>query len=563
MKKTLSATLLMLLCAAVLFAQSEFSPESMLKPKASGLYTTAPNLTVREAYDALGAKAGFNMVYTPDFKQDPFVPFRIEGQDFFDAMKRLSEETKTFWFAWDNKTIVLAPDTLQNRRDLEPNTFKIVYLPNATPQQFTDISTAARARQLRGFYASDPHKAVALFGTPPSIAAAEQLISEITKESLPLRASAPVAIPENGTIFELASENGKTRRVVPANRTYLENTLSEVSVDMNQPAPMVYEDLITRAGLNVIFDRSMTAKPAGRFHVEGVSFVNALDLLALQTGTFWIPISESVFYVTDDNQQNRRDREQFTAKVIYFPERTPDIRVNDAMNVLRTSLSIRGIFQFMSDERKAAVIKDTPLRVALVEKVIADLVKDLGKPTSVVVTTDTSSYYAENGWVFGFAKEARSKMEIKLRGKTTVRLKETPKVAFEKLAELAGVEVVFDKAFSDGPENPFNATNVDVLDAFDLLAWQTRTFLTVVDQHTIRVTRDTQQTRRDQQPMVEKTIVPSNITNTNLLLNVLRTTLSLRTVSVDPKNNILIRDIADNVALAEKLVEILGKGASQ
>jgi hypothetical protein len=561
MKRTLSAALLMLICTGGLFAQSEFSPESMLKPKASGLYTTAPNLTVREAYDALGAKAGLNIVYIPEFKQDTVVPLRIEGKDFFDAMKNLSTETKTFWFAWDNKTIVLAPDTLRNRRDLEPNTFKVVYVPNGTPEMFREINTSARARQVRGVFALEDPKAVALFGTASSIAAAEQLISEITKESLPLRASTPVAFPENGTIFELASENGKVRHVVPANRTYLENTISEVSIDMTQPDRMVYEDLITRAGLNVIFDRSMMEKPAARFHVEGVSFVNALDLLALQTGTIWQPISESVLYVTDDNQQNRRDREQFTVKVVYLPEIATTLRLNEVINALRTSISFRGVFTI--DERKAIVIKDTPLRVALLEKVVADLVKDLGKPTSVAVTTDTSSYYAENGWVLGFAKEARSKMEIKLRGKTTVRLKETPKVAFEKLAELAGVEIVFDKVFTNGPEIQFNATNVDILEAFDLLAWQTRTFLTVVDLGTVRVTADTLTTRLQQQPIIEKTIIPSNISNANGLLNVLRTTLSLRTVSLDPKGNILIRDTAENVAMAEKLVEILGKGASQ
>src|SRR6185436_8013852 len=96
----------------------------MLKPKTLGLYTIPPNLDARGAYDAIGAKAGVNMVYLPAFKQDTPVVLRIEGQTFFEAMDRLSQETKTFWFPWDSKTVVLAPDTQAARSDFEPLIFK-------------------------------------------------------------------------------------------------------------------------------------------------------------------------------------------------------------------------------------------------------------------------------------------------------------------------------------------------------------------------------------------------------------------------------------------------------
>jgi hypothetical protein len=79
-------------------------------------------------------------------------------------------------------------------------------------------------------------------------------------------------------------------------------------------------------------------------------------------------------------------------------------------------------------------------------------------------------------------------------------------------------------------------------DALDLLAWQTRHYWQVVDEHTIRVTPDVQTTRRAQEPTIEKTIVPTNLTNTNGLLNILRTVFGLRSVFLDDKNNILLRD---------------------
>jgi hypothetical protein len=77
------------------------------------------------------------------------------------------------------------------------------------------------------------------------------------------------------------------------------------------------------------------------------------------------------------------------------------------------------------------------------------------------------------------------------------------------------------------------------------------------------VTPDVQTTRRAQEPTIEKTIVPTNLTNPNGLLNILRTVFGLRSVFLDDKNNILLRDTADNVEMTEKLVEILGQGTTQ
>jgi hypothetical protein len=562
MTKTTSAALLALTLATQIHAQSEFSPQAMLKPRISGPYAIAPNLDARGAYDSLGAKAGINMVYVPAFKQDTPVALRIEAPTFFEAMDRLSEQTKTFWFAWDSKTIILAPDAPRYRLELEPQTFRAFYLGrDVTRDVLSNTVTALRTRlQMRKVFQQEGANAIAVWDTAANVAAAERIISEAGGQSLPLPTTMATAFPENSTFFLLISENSKVRRVVPSTQSHLENTLAgAVSIDMNSQAPSIYEDLGSRAGINVIFDRQMREKPASRFHVESLDLINALDLLALQTGTFWQPMNDSTIFVMDDNQQNRRDHDRFIVKVIFLPETATTNDLNGTLNLLRTSLGFRGIFQ--DDKHKALVIKDTPLRVFLAEKSVEDLNKRLGKPKSVALTTDTSSIYAENGWVLGNASAARPKLEVKLRNKTTVRLNEKPKTAFEALAALAGLQMTFDSRFVDSDAISFAATNVDILDALDLLAWQTRQFWQVVDQHTIRIVPDSQAIRREVEPRISKTIVPADPTGSPGLLNILRTVFSLRQINVDEKNNILISDTADNVAIAEKLVEILGKGS--
>ena len=64
--------------------------------------------------------------------------------------------------------------------------------------------------------------------------------------------------------------------------------------------------------------------------------------------------------------------------------------------------------------------------------------------------------------------------------------------------------------------------------------------------------------------MIEKTITPADPSEPGAtqLLHVLRTVLSLRQIKLDDKNAFVIRDSAENIALVEKLVEILGVPAN-
>jgi type II secretory pathway component HofQ len=339
----------------------------------------------------------------------------------------------------------------------------------------------------------------------------------------------------------------------------MENMLKgSVSVDMSQPPAVIYEDLALRAGMNVIIDRAVREIPASRFHVEGLDLINALDLLAIQTSTFWLPLNETTIHVMQDTQQNRRDQDRMQVKIINLPPMVSSTVLNETINLLRTSLSMRGIYQ--DDKHKAVVMRDTPLRVFLAEKTIADLTKKFGKTTSVTLSTGNGSLYAENGWVLSNAANARPQLEVKLRSRTTIRLNDTPMATFTELADLAGLKVSDNSLFRQEAELPFNLYNVDILDALDLFAWQTRHFWQVVDEHTIRVVPDTQQMRRDLEPRIDKTIVPADATGATGLLNVLRTTFGLREIFQNDKNAFVIRDTAENVAMAEKLVEILGTG---
>ena len=84
--------------------------------------------------------------------------------------------------------------------------------------------------------------------------------------------------------------------------------------------------------------------------------------------------------------------------------------------------------------------------------------------------------------------------------------------AYATLAAMAGLNVVFDDAFTDSGPRPFKLDNVNILDALDFLAMQTRTFWEVMDAKTIVVAPDNQTNRRKITPVVERTFPLTNAT---------------------------------------------------
>jgi len=169
-------------------------------------------------------------------------------------------------------------------------------------------------------------------------------------------------------------------KLMEANRTdpnigrQMKTNLNErISFNITASSRVVYENLAQQAGFQVIF-RQQSFRPQNvTIALQDVNIFEALDLVGLQTGTFWQPVNETTILVMDDNQQNRRDYEDHILKTVYLSNVTSTNDLNGILNVLRTALGVRGIFQ--SEQQNAIVIHDTPARVAMIENVIRALDK--------------------------------------------------------------------------------------------------------------------------------------------------------------------------------------------
>lgn len=143
-----------------------------------------------------------------------------------------------------------------------------------------------------------------------------------------------------------------------------------------------------------------------------------------------------------------------------------------------------------------------------------------------------------------------------------------PRVLYDTVAKLAGVNVVFDSQYAP-PARNFNVdlTNTTAEQAFDYLATLTRTFWKAITPNTIFIAEDNVTKRRDYEDDVVKVFYVTNATSVQEFQEIataIRTVAEIRRVfTYNAQRAMIVRDTVDKVALAEKLVHDLDKPKSE
>lgn len=152
-----------------------------------------------------------------------------------------------------------------------------------------------------------------------------------------------------------------------------------INLKVTNDAKIVFDTVAKLAGLSVIFDPDFTAR---RITVElsNVTLEDALDVVALQSKAFWKPLTENIVIVASDQQQKRKDLEDNVVRTFYLNNTIQAQDLTEIVNGLRQILDLRKVQQV--NAQNAIVIRDTPDKVLLAEKIIRDI--DRAKPEVVV-----------------------------------------------------------------------------------------------------------------------------------------------------------------------------------
>ncbi|HTC66192.1 MAG TPA: hypothetical protein VK685_03605 [Candidatus Acidoferrum sp.] len=152
-----------------------------------------------------------------------------------------------------------------------------------------------------------------------------------------------------------------------------------INLKMSNDAKIVFDTVAKLAGLTVIYDPDF---PARRITTElnNVTLEQALDIVSLESKAFWKPVTENIIFVIPDQPQKRRDYEEQIVKTFYLANTVQPQDLTEIVTGLRQLLDLKRIHQLNS--QNAIIIRDTPDKLLLAEKMIGDI--DKAKPEVVV-----------------------------------------------------------------------------------------------------------------------------------------------------------------------------------
>ena len=152
-----------------------------------------------------------------------------------------------------------------------------------------------------------------------------------------------------------------------------------ITLKLTEDAKTVYETIGRLAGVNVLFDPDYTSQRI-RVDLNGVTLQEALEITALESKTFWRPVTPNTIFVAADTPAKRKELEQSVIRTFYLTNLSQPNELQDLVNILRTLLDTQRLQQFPSQQ--AIVVRGTPDQIAMAGKLIEDL--DKSKPEVVV-----------------------------------------------------------------------------------------------------------------------------------------------------------------------------------
>ena len=151
----------------------------------------------------------------------------------------------------------------------------------------------------------------------------------------------------------------------------------------NQPARLLYESAAKLAGINVLFDSAgIDANASKNYNLDlrNVTLDEALDYIALETHTFWKPISRNAIFVTTESDQKRQEYQDQVVRVFYVQNASTQAEFTEIFNAVRTGSKLTtGLFSVLS--QNAIIARGSVDTMYLIEK----LVHDLDRPKAEVV----------------------------------------------------------------------------------------------------------------------------------------------------------------------------------
>jgi general secretion pathway protein D len=204
--------------------------------------------------------------------------------------------------------------------------------------------------------------------------------------------SSPIAEQELRKIAEMIGERNHAAEAAEASAAESEQpplastppeirplSRAPISLHMSNDAKIVFDTIGKLAGLTIVYDPDF---PARRIPVDltNVTLEQALEIVSLESKAFWKPVTENIIYVVPDQPQKRRDYEEQVVRTFYLSNTVQAQDLTEIVTGLRQLLDLKRIQQL--NAQNAIIIRDSPDKLAIAEKMIKDI--DKAKPEVVI-----------------------------------------------------------------------------------------------------------------------------------------------------------------------------------
>jgi len=152
-----------------------------------------------------------------------------------------------------------------------------------------------------------------------------------------------------------------------------------INLKMSNDTKVVFDTIGKLAGLTVIYDPDLQPRKITT-DLNNVTLEQALDIACLESKAFWKPVTENIILIAPDTTQKRKDYDEQVVRTFYLGNVAIAQDLTEITTGLRQLLDLRRIQQV--NAQNAIIVRDTPDKLALIEKIIKDI--DRAKPEVLI-----------------------------------------------------------------------------------------------------------------------------------------------------------------------------------
>jgi general secretion pathway protein D len=181
-----------------------------------------------------------------------------------------------------------------------------------------------------------------------------------------------------------------------------------VSFHMTANTDAIYKTIGKMAGLNILIDPEYKPQKI-TFEVNNVSLHQALSMVAIQSKTFWRPLSSNTIIVTADSSSKRKELDQNVMRTFYLRNAATPADLQEAASTLKGVLDITHIQA--TPELRSLTLRGTPDQMVLAQKLLTDIDKPKAEVVIEVLVMEVSR---ERLHTFGTVPPTRRRLFVRI-----------------------------------------------------------------------------------------------------------------------------------------------------